>query len=81
MSHGKPKKHPTTIRLAATDAAFVLRADGKQEAFIPDGDDDADVPPHVFEATMLMFVLADPETHRLVKERWEKTVAEKEREN
>ena len=67
-------KRPTTIRLASLDAVFIFRADGQQEMFLPEGDDDDEMPNHVFEATMLAFVMSDPETYHLVRDLWQKRV-------
>ena len=63
-----------TLLLAPADAAFVLRADGREQMFIPDGPGDASVPNHVLEATMLGFVLKDPETRAMVKARWKRAL-------
>lgn len=63
-----------TLLLDPSDAAFVLRADGRQQMFIPDGAAEASVPEHVLEATMLGFVLKDPETRAMVKARWKRVL-------
>lgn len=63
-----------TLLLAPADAAFVVRANGKPEMFMPDGADDECVPDNVILATMLGFVLQDPETRAMVKARWKRVL-------
>lgn len=61
---------PTHIDLQPNDAAFVLKADGKQEIYMPDLPGDQIAPPHVELATMLAIVLNDQQLREYVRGKW-----------
>ncbi len=59
------------ISLQDEDSAFIFRADGSEEIYIPNLPRDAIVPPSAMKCLQIMMLMKDPEIMALVSHRLE----------